>query len=358
MGVFRIIFLSGLFACCSAPIISAQTEADSLVCNDAGCCLVNAPPAGIMFSHVHSRGEWMLSYRYMKMNMEGLRSGTEDVGLDQVFQSYLMAPRSMEMDMHMLMLMYGISKRATLMAMGNYNINRMEMEMFAGSHDHGAGEINVETAHKMNSSGWGDTKLYLLFDLLSTPHHRITPGTGLSLPTGSIKIGGLPEDMMYSGKRYPYAMQTGTGTWDWVSALCYIFQKKKTTIGNQVLSTIRTGYNYLGYKWGNEFAMNNWIAYRGAEFLSISLRAESSVSGRIKGHVNELFRYMEPSANPVNYGGRKVMIFGGITISPVRGFWQNLQLAVEYGLPVFHFADGIQMKSTSYLNVSLSVTIN
>ena len=28
-------------------------------------------PIGVMGDHLHKRGEWMLSYRFMRMNMEG-----------------------------------------------------------------------------------------------------------------------------------------------------------------------------------------------------------------------------------------------------------------------------------------------
>ena len=36
-------------------------------------------PIGVMGEHVHSKGEWMASYRYMRMNMEPNRIGTDDV---------------------------------------------------------------------------------------------------------------------------------------------------------------------------------------------------------------------------------------------------------------------------------------
>ena len=36
-------------------------------------------PIGVMGDHTHDKGEWMLSYRYMYMNMTGNRVGTDSV---------------------------------------------------------------------------------------------------------------------------------------------------------------------------------------------------------------------------------------------------------------------------------------
>ena len=33
-------------------------------------------PLGVMGDHMHGKGEWMASYRYMSMDMDGLRSGS------------------------------------------------------------------------------------------------------------------------------------------------------------------------------------------------------------------------------------------------------------------------------------------
>jgi len=36
-------------------------------------------PIGVMGEHMHKKGEWMLSYRYMYMDMEGNRIGETEV---------------------------------------------------------------------------------------------------------------------------------------------------------------------------------------------------------------------------------------------------------------------------------------
>lgn len=49
-------------------------------------------PIGVMGDHVHHKGEWMASYRYMNMNMFGNLSGTENIGFENIFQEYMVAP--------------------------------------------------------------------------------------------------------------------------------------------------------------------------------------------------------------------------------------------------------------------------
>ena len=36
-------------------------------------------PISVMGDHMHAMGEWMVSYRYMTMDMKGLLKGSDDV---------------------------------------------------------------------------------------------------------------------------------------------------------------------------------------------------------------------------------------------------------------------------------------
>ena len=53
----------------------------------------------IMLHPMHSEGEWMLSYSYMGMDMEGIRDGTDSVPTPSA--GYMVTPTSMSMYMHM-----------------------------------------------------------------------------------------------------------------------------------------------------------------------------------------------------------------------------------------------------------------
>ena len=74
-------------------------------------------PIGVMGDHVHKQGEWMFSYRYMSMDMEGNLKGTDEISNSEIHETYMVAPQNMKMKMHMLGAMFAPSDRLTLMVM-------------------------------------------------------------------------------------------------------------------------------------------------------------------------------------------------------------------------------------------------
>ena len=101
--------------------------------------------------HGHGKGAWMFEYRFMRMDMDGLLNGTDSVSTQTISgttqamngsrsvtpgKQYQMSPTQMTMDMHMLMVMYGISDELTLMGMINYLDNEMDMVMHMTRHIH------------------------------------------------------------------------------------------------------------------------------------------------------------------------------------------------------------------------------
>ena len=149
---------------------------------------------------MHKMGEWMVSYRYMTMEMEDLLSGSSSVtsnsqlGTMMMPGDFDMVPTKMTMDMHMLGTMYAISDKWTLMGMLNYLDNDMDMIMAMGA---------MRMPMKMNakSSGLGDLKLAGLYDLAQWDSgRRMHLKLGLNLPTGSI-------DEKHNGNILGYGMQ-------------------------------------------------------------------------------------------------------------------------------------------------------
>lgn len=78
----------------------------------------NIEPNTVMGTHLHEKGEWMLSYRYNYMRMDGMRDGTRDLNDAQVIATtnpnsppanFRVVPQSMNMQMHMFGAMYGVN---------------------------------------------------------------------------------------------------------------------------------------------------------------------------------------------------------------------------------------------------------
>ncbi|MFN3402622.1 MAG: transporter [Cytophagaceae bacterium] len=354
MNIFKRISL--LFAALLISVLSwCQTEMSPETCGEFCCCVVDPSPAGVMISHVHPPKEIMISYRFMSMEMADIISGSRTVNSNEIFQKqYLMAPEGMRMDMHMLMLMYGLSRKLTLMGMLHYNINRMQMGMpDNNSHQHHSlGTENEKMA--MHSSGFGDLKFSVLYSLLNKTRDKIVASVGLSLPTGNIGLMGS-EANMYQNQRLPYNMQLGSGTFDIQPGITYGYTKNDFTFSAQALYTIRTGMSTYGYRHGNEMLVNTWAAYFWHENFSSSLRAEAVSIGKMKGSDPILYPLMEPSANALNYGANRLMLHLGTSVHFKTGVLKNSKIGVEYGLPIYQYVTGYQMRFKSNINAQLSI---
>lgn len=329
--------------------IYAQDATTEDVCGLDGCCCKgeDPTPAGVMISHVHQKNEWMISYRFMGMNMGDLAQGISARGENDVLSTYAAYPDFMRMNMHMLMAMCGISDRLTVMTMFNYSSGYMEMTMPVGRNLH---------HHGMSSAGLGDTKLYALYALSKKPIEQILVSLGVNLPTGSIMNKGEPGAMMYPNQRLPYNMQLGSGTYDLLPGITYLSQKRKMTYSAQMTSVLRTNYSAIGYKLGNELDLNAWTGWQWLPFMSSTLRLEGTIAGKIKGKDQSLDIFVEPSANSFNYGGKRVYTYIGSSIQPKSGFLKSNRLCAEYGLPIYQDLNGIQMKTKNSFYLAWLIT--
>ena len=131
-------------------------------------------PIGVMGDHPHPKGEAMLSYRYMRMEMKGMREGDESISRGKVLQDFNVTPTSMEMEMHMFGLMYAPIEKVTLSLM--VPLVRLEM-------DHQTGTGRTFTTR---SDGIGDISVSALIELWRNEEHEVHANLGLSFPTGSI----------------------------------------------------------------------------------------------------------------------------------------------------------------------------
>lgn len=350
IGLFLLVGIS-----LNTNYIQSQTKSLGGICAEDCFCGSNPAPGGVMISHVHPKNEWMLSYRYMNMGMDGVLSGSTKIDEMDVFDQYIMNSNAMKMNMHMIMGMYGITNRLTAMAMFTYNVNAMEMSMLT-EHDHSGGEElhHASTTMDMKTNGVGDGKLYLLHGVIKKVNHQLVLGTGINLPIGSINEIGTHEDVLYEERRLPYMMQLGSGTVDLLPSLTYTYQKGKLAFSSQIQGVIRSSYNSIGYKYGNEESFTSWISYNYWSRLSSSIRIEAVNVETMKGRDEEVYTYNEITANPANYGGQKVNLYLGMNYAFQSGKLKNNHVSIEYGLPIYQYLNGIQIQSKQAFTASWS----
>ena len=283
-------------------------------------------PISVMGDHMHEMGEWMVSYRYMSMNMDGLLKGSNTVAPTMMATGFMpnMLPTEMTMDMHMFGTMYAISNQWTLMGMLNYLDNEMSMPM-----------------GKMDSSGLGDKKIAGLYDLAQWDSgRRMHLKLGLNLPTGSI-------DEKHNGNILGYGMQLGSGTYDFEPAITYLAQTENYSYGAQLGGILRIGENDQDYTLGNKFEATLWGARKITDSLSASAKFDYSRQSEVDGKDTRMNEAMSPALNP-NSQGRDITIFGlGLNYYFKDGGLSGHRLAAEWETPIDQKVNGVQLELDS-----------
>ena len=348
--VLQLYFVLGISTIWSMPTMGQFADTTKTCLTQ--CCKSDLSPVGMMINHVHPKRKFMFSYRYMSMGMNKKLSGTRPINDGEVYVDYLMSPQQMRMDMHMLMAMYGLSHKITLMAMVNYNFLTMNMTMLPiasmGNMMH-SGHTHAENMNMaMNTAGVGDIKLYILYDLFNKKGNQFVISSGISIPTGNIQNTGTAANM-YANARLPYAMQLGSGSFEIAPGITWLKNVGLVSVSVQATSIIRTNYNMVGYRLGNEITVNAWAAYQLTDWLSTSLRTEGTIIGKMQGIDPMLYTGNEPAANIYNYGGEKVNVYGGINLYMNHKLMRNNKFSIEYGIPVYQNLNGIQSALTSTL---------
>ena len=287
-------------------------------------------PIGVMGDHLMRRGEIMLSYRFMSMKMDGNRTGTDTASVP--LPGYMVSPLSMDMDMHMVGVMYAPSDKLTLMAMVPYTSISMD-------HIVNANGSNFTT----ESDGIGDVKLAATYGLFAKPGSDFLFNFAVNAPTGSIDERDNttgPDDV-----HLPYPMQLGSGTWDFTPGLTYLQTYGNWSWGAQGLYTFRTGSNDNGYTLGNRLNATVWAAKQVVKSTSLSFRLQALDWDNIDGSDNKLMLLpaMVPTADPNLRGGTRVDVLIGINFVP-PGF-TSMRLAAEAGVPAYQKLDGPQLET-------------
>lgn len=308
-------------------------------------------PIGVMGDHMHKKDEWMFSYRFMSMEMEGNRSGSSSISPEEIVTTVpnrlagklmqpptlRVVPTKMTMDMHMFGGMYAPSDKLTLMVMVNYMQKEMDHITFMGP----TGTMRRGT-FTTKSEGFGDTKVSGMYSLYNDGKHKLHLNMGVSLPTGSI----TKKDTVLAptGKRVklrlPYGMQMGSGTYDLLPGITYQMYQGKWNFGAQYMATIRTGENSEDYTFGDEHKTTAWVSYAWQHNLSSSVRLAYQDVSNIDGADSKIAAPVQ-TADPNNYGKERLDLYAGVNWASQTGH----RLALEVGAPVYQHLDGPQLET-------------
>ena len=320
-------------------------------------------PIGVMADHRHKKGEVMLSYRYMNMDMDGSRDGTTSLSPETIATTVAnpfagqtgqpptlrVVPTSMTMEMHMAGAMYGVTDRLTVLAMGSYVSKSMDHTTFQGGMGTDVlGEFTTE------SEGFGDTTLGAIYGLDdgTNPRHQLNLNLAISLPTGSITE--TDEVLAPNGAtptlRLPYPMQIGTGTYDLKPGMTYRDSNGKVGWGGQAMFVIPLGKNSEGYRRSARTELTAWVSYEPENWVSLSSRVKHSNQGEIVGQDAEIVAPVQ-TADPANQGGNVTELLFGVNLLGQTGALKGHRLALEYGIPLHRDLNGPQLETDSMVTV-------
>lgn len=305
-------------------------------------------PIGVMGDHLHKKGEWMLSYRFMHMDMEGNQIGKDNVSPEEVISqpnrfgappNLRVVPTKMTMDMHMLGAMYAPTNNVTLMAMLpiiEKDMDHLTFNMMGAN----IGGFSTKT------DGIGDLKFSSLIGLYNDGRTKVHLNAGFSAPTGSITERGnvLTPMNTTANLRLPYAMQLGTGTFDLLPGITIQSRSGDFSYGAQFMARFHLGTNDEGYSWGDKQELTAWIAYQWAPWISTSLRVKGTNQSKISGIDSQIAAPVQ-TADPNNYGGERIDLLGGVNFILPDGPLKGHRFALEAGAPVYQDLNGPQMET-------------
>jgi hypothetical protein len=302
-------------------------------------------PIGVMGGHTHHEGGWMLSYRYMFMNMHGNRDDNDRLDTSDVLDDFMVSPTDMTMQMHMLGIMYAPTVDLTLITMFPY----VHKEM-----DH---VTRLGTSFTTSTEGLGDIKASALYNVYRNEPHSVHLTAGLSIPTGSIdEKGNTP---MGRDVQLPYPMQLGSGTFDILPGITYLGRSGSLSWGSQVSASIRVGENDNDYTLGDTYKLTGWLSRSWNDWFSASARVDGQVWGDIEGADPEIARVTPmgmriiPTADPDLRGGDRIDLLAGIDISSQQGKFKGARLAIEGGIPLYQSLDGPQLETDWFITAGL-----
>ncbi len=303
-------------------------------------------PISVMADHVHHKGEFMFSYRYMTMDMRQLRQGTADATTADAHTNYMVAPIDMIMNMHMLGAMYAPSDKITLMVMANYLENDMNLQMRNGN--------NFST----NTSGLGDVMVSALYSIFNKNRNAMHAQLGVNIPTGSIEAMDITPMSMGNEVQLPYPMQLGTGSFGAKLGLTYLGQCDKFSCGHQLTGIVNINDNNQDYKFGNRYSFNNWISAKAGDNLSVSIRLQALLVDEIDGTSRLLNPMMVTTADVTNSGGTFINSGFGLNYMITNGDLKGLRFAGEISTPLYQDLNGIQLKQNYNLTFGVQYALH
>ncbi len=298
-------------------LVSATAYADH---NHHNHLAYSGTPASVSATHLHAKGEWMASYKYMEMHMSDIMS--DDSEIQPGSTDFMVEARDMQASMHMFGLMYGVSDNHTVMVM----VPEVRKKMRMINNNNGAEIL-------MSSQGVGDVKITNIIGL----RDDLLLNLGISLPTGSIK------ETNAAGTRLPYGMQLGSGTYDILAGLSDIKTFGNKIFGLKVDAIFRLGRNSQDYSLGEQYKIASWFGVAHDDYNVSTIGFNARHQTRIDGIDDQIEATGAFPRVANSSGGTEFSIALGHNHEFSKGWLEDTKFSVEYDVPVYQYVNGTQL---------------
>ena len=296
-------------------------------------------PIGVMADHKHHKNEIMVSYRVMPMAMNTLIEGTKKTSVSNIHSNYMMSPKDMQMTMHMVGAMWGLSNDITLSAMLGLSNHQMTMI------------DRMNQTSNMQSNGLNDLKLGAIINVNQSKNSQTIANIGISVPIGSI------EETNGNGRHLPYGMQLGSGTYDLMIGVTRTIQYSDYSIGAQINGLIRTSRNKLNYRLGNKYQATTWIQKLWTNEFSTSARLKITGTTNITGQDNTLTAN-EISMSPMfNTNQGSLITDLGVGMNYIPDFLDKTRVAAEITTPILSDTNTLSLIADTTLIVGIQQSL-
>ncbi|MBW2231793.1 MAG: hypothetical protein JRH17_15510 [Deltaproteobacteria bacterium] len=280
-------------------------------------------PVGVMLDHTHEKGDWTFLYRYQHDSWQGLMSGDKSTpALALIPEAYDSVPISETVQTHLFGAMYAPHRRFTFAFLLPYQTKHVR-------------SVGTGIAPSMESDGIGDAKLMFMLPFVQKGREKSQFNFGLTFPTGSI------QEHDVTGQRLPYAMQLGSGTYDFYWGITYTGRREILSWGGQFEGIYRVGENSVGYRLGSVYASSAWIAGSLGRYVTTSARLTWRRTNNIHNADLTLDKTISPLNDNMKQGGTFIGIGPGVNI--LLPFFGGQRLSFEAIIPIYQNLDGPQL---------------
>jgi hypothetical protein len=339
--------------------------------DDAAKSVISAPPPppppapmGVFGAdNLLAPGKLVLSITPIFANLSGILIGTRKVSNEFIVstvpfflnpsQKVRIVPQNIAVSTQVVGLRYGVTKDFEM----NLNLGVVEKNLNALVFKGTAG-ITPLGSNYPGTASLVDTVLSGIYRVYQDDVHRVHVGLGFSFPTGSNRAT-FTDFLLPNGTRRNirgfYAMQLGTGTFDILPGAAYAGYLGPWSWGVSYRGRLPLGRNPQGYFWGDLHELNGWAGYTWTAGLTTTFRVNGSTQGPIRGFDPKINGPAVP-ATPFFYGGQRVEVFGGASISGKFIGYENALILVEAGLPVYQNLNGPQIMKNWQAGMRLCLT--